>query len=475
MKVLLINPPVKNTIDLEVPAFVRQNEGCFPPLGLMYIAAYLKKHLDCRVDLLDALAEGLNYSNIGEYVRSYKPDIVGITAHTHNLIDVISTAKEIKQIDERIHLCLGGPHVNIFPRESLNIPHVDSVVPGEAEESFTRLVKCIVENKRLDEADGILFKQGKVIVGADRKSNLIDDLDNLPFPDRSLINHKKYSSVLGRRVGMATILSARGCSYACAFCSTPKGPLRMRSPENVVDEMEACVNSGISEIHFVDDTFNADPVRVEKICFEIKKRKLKVRWSFRGRVDKLNGPLFKNVKDAGCYRVHLGVETCSDDGLKRLKKGITVKQISDAFRLARRHKINTVAYFLIGCPHEKNREQVLETIDFSKKIKPDFCLFNILTLYPETELYREALEKGMIAKDLWKDFADCPRKDFQPPCWGEWFSREELVFLLNLAYRRFYLRPTFMLKELSDISEPGRLVRHFKAGLGIIKSSLAKC
>ena len=473
MKVLLINPPIENIIETEVPLFVKQNEGIFPPLGLLYVASYLDKGVNCRVEILDALAEKMSYEGIERFIRDFRPDIVGITAHTHNLIDVIMVSDIVKKIDKLICVCLGGPHVSAFPREAISIPSVDFAVPGEGEAAFTELVKGIEEKSDLKNIPGILFKQAGNITETGKRDGAIE-LDSLPFPARGKSDYKKYYSILGAGSVMTTISSSRGCLYQCIFCSTPGDSYRVRSPENVADEIEECLNAGIKEIHFIDDTFNADMGRVMKICDEIKRRKLKVKWSFRGRVDKITESLLVNLKEAGCYRIHLGVEASSDDGLQKLKKGFTIEQVKQAFKWVRRAGINSVAYFLIGCPHEKTRQDVIETINFSKKIDPDFALFNILTPYPATNLYEEGLKMGMFRKDCWKEFALNPVKDFKPPFWEEWLSRDELVSLLNLAYRKFYIRPKFILRQICASRDPNILAKRLKTGLKIFKPPLKR-
>lgn len=468
MKVLLINPPIKNIISLEMPLFIRQNEGLFPPLGLMYIASYLKKHVDCDVRILDTLAERMDYEAIEEYVRNFKPDIVGITAHTHNLIDVILVVNIIKKIDKKIHVCLGGAHANIFAKESIEIAGVDSVVLGDGEKTFASLIKSIGEGPDLRKVKGVIFKQGTEHISTGSGED-IEDLDTLPFPDRTLLNNNKYYSILGRKSKMTTMISSRGCPYRCTFCSTPKGFYRMRSSANVADEIEACVELGIDEIHFVDDTFNVNIDRAINICNEIKKRRFKIRWSFRARIDKITEDLIRSAKESGCDRIHLGVETSTDEGLKKLKKDVTLEQIRCVFKWTRYLGIKTVAYFLIGCPDERRREDVLRTISFSKEIDPDFALYNILTPYPSTEIYEEILSKGGSATDCWKEFASNPKVDFKPKLCEESLPREELVSLLNLAYREFYLRPRFLFRIMAVPQNLSTFTRRLKAALRIIR------
>ena len=412
MKVLLINPPIKNIIQAELPPALSREVGIFPPLGLMYIASYLQKYSDHRVRILDALAEDLNQTALEQAIREFRPQVVGITAHTNNLIDVFLLTGLIKKIDPRIHINIGGSHARVFPQETLQLPEVNSVIPGEGEISFFQLVESLSQEKDLRKVPGLIFKEGEEVISGKRPEPP-PDLDRLPFPARGLIKSQRYYYILGRKSTFTTMVSSRGCPYRCTFCSTPRENYRQRSVRSVVQEMERCQHLGVEEIHFVDDTFNLSPEWVISLCQEIKRRDLRIPWSFRGRVDTLTRKVLQELKAANCIRMNLGVETSTDEGLKRLKKGLTIHQIEEAFILAKEIGISTVAYFLIGCPHERSREDILHTLHFVKRLNPDFALFNILTPYPDTELYREGLEKGLFRKDFWREFALQPTKDFE--------------------------------------------------------------
>lgn len=471
MNVLLINPPVTSAIHSDVPLFVSQNEGVLPPLGLMYLSSSLKKSLGCKVRILDALNEAMSYKAIAAYLKDFQPHVVGISVLTHNIIDVFNVAEIVKKIDSTIHVCLGGAHAGIFPYETIRVPWVDSVIMGEGEEPFTETIAALGEHKGLDGVKGILFKRDGSYMHTGLREKTVD-LDRLPFPDRAQLKNT-FHSIIGTGLPMTTMISSRGCPCHCSFCSTPKEHFRMRSPENVVAEIEECKAMGIEEVHFVDDTFNSDIERVMKICDELKRKKVEIRWSFRGRADRITFELLQNAQAAGCFRIHLGVETSSDEGLRRLKKGITIREVKEAFSLLQRSRIQSVAYFLIGCPHEKNRSDILKTIRFAKEISPDFALFNILTPYPSTALYEEGLQRKILKNDLWKDFALQPDKDFQPQIWEEFLTRKELMALLHRAYRQFYFRPQIVLKNLKYMGGRRILGKKLRAGFGLLRLSAA--
>ncbi len=448
MKILLIYPPEKNMIKTNVPTFVEQEKGFYPPLGLLYVAAYIRNHTHYQIDILDANLERLDFDEIEREVKRRSPDIVGIQTLTFTLIDVINTAKAVKRVGKHIHINLGGPHVNIYPDESISIPEIDSLTLGEGEVTFTELVDTLNKGGDLSKVQGIVFKRGEQIIKT-RKRGFIDNLDDLPFPSRELTPYKKYSSLLARRSPITTMISSRGCPYCCLFCDRPHlgKKFRARSPKNVVDEMEECFKIGIKEFFFYDDTFTIDRERTIEICREIIKRGLEVGWDIRTRVDAVDEEMLKILKQAGCERIHYGVEAGTPEILKVLRKGIKLDKAVEIFRKTKELGIITLAYFMIGSPTE-TKEQIFETFEFAKKLDPDFIHLSVTTPFPATDLYQLGLKKGIFKKDYWREFAKNPRTDFVPELWEENLKRDDLMELLNYGYKIFYLRSRYIFKSL---------------------------
>lgn len=469
MKALLINPPIKNIIQAEIPPALSREVGIFPPLGLMYIASYLRKYSDHGVQILDAVAENLNQTDLEEALRKSCPQVVGITTHTNNLLDVLLLVRLLKKIEPEIHINIGGPHARVFSQETLQLSGVDSVIPGEGEIPFFQLVEALSQGKDLKKVPGLIFKEGEKIISGKRSAP--PEIDRLPFPARDLVKSPLYHYILGKKSTFTTMVSSRGCPYRCTFCSTPKENYRQRSVRNVAQEMEECGQLGVEEIHFADDTFNLSPEWVISLCREIKRRDLRIPWSFRGRVDILTREVLRELKAANCIRMNLGVETGTDEGLRRLKKGLTIHQIEEVFARAKEIGLPIVAYFLIGCPHEKSREDILHTLRFAQRLNPDFALFNILTPYPDTELYREGLKKGLFGKDFWREFALHPTKDFEPRVWEESFTKKELEKILISIYRRYYFRFPVIFRNLKSILHPRDFFWKAKAAWKILGSS----
>jgi radical SAM superfamily enzyme YgiQ (UPF0313 family) len=240
----------------------------------------------------------------------------------------------------------------------------------------------------------------------------------------------------------------------------------MRSAKNIVKEIEQCSTMGVKEIFFFDDNFSANPKRVVEICDELIRKDLKVIWSFRGRVNTTGEEMLKKCKEAGCHRIHFGVETGTDEGLKRLKKDINVEMIKKAFKVCKKVGITSVANFIIGLPWE-TKEDMLHTIKFANEIDPDYAEFAILTPFPNTELYEESIKKGMFG-DFWREFAKNPVPDFDLKTCNEHYSREELFKILDLCLKKFYFRPKRIMKILLQLRSKKEFKTKLKAGIALL-------
>lgn len=469
MKILLVNPPISKIIDPSLPAILLEEEDSMPPLGLMYLAAYLQKYSHHDVEILDCQIEKINQSQLKERILLLKPDVVGITTMTFTLLDVLDTVKTIKAADAGIKVILGGPHVWIYPKETIRLPGVDFVVVGEGEIPLKELLDNLNDRAQLRNVKGIFFiDEDKIIETGLRPP--IENLDLLPFPARHLTPYQKYGSSLAKRFPVTTMFTSRGCPYRCLFCDRPHlgKAFRARSAKNVVDEIEACAKMGIKEIFIYDDTFAVDKKRVLDICDDIVKRKIDISWDVRTRVNTVDREILEALKKAGCQRIHYGVEAGTEKILEVLRKGITIEMAQKAFKLTRKMGIQTLGYFMIGSPTE-TKEDILKTIKLAKKLKPDFAHFTITTPYPATDLYRLGLEKGILPNDYWLEFAKNPTADFKPMIWVENLSREELIKLLKKAYRSFYFRPFYIALRILKLSSFREFKAKVKAGLSLLK------
>lgn len=473
MKILLINPPRQNEIRADNPCFIDEERGHNPPLGLLYIAAYLEKNSSFSVEIVDAQADELSYDD-GFKSRVPVDDdlVVGMTVMTFTMLDVLKTIDLLKCVQKEsgknINIVLGGPHATIYPRETAALPGVDYVVRGEGEVPFFKICQTISQGQEPHGIKGVIYKKGADIID-NGDNEFINDLDSLPFPARHLTNIQKYYSLLSGNKIVTTMFTSRGCPFQCAFCDRPhQGKIfRARSAENVVDEMEECIKLGIEEILLYDDTFTVNKQRVLKVCNEIQRRGLNVAWDIRTRVDMVDEEMLIKLKEAGCNRIHFGVEAGTEKILKVLKKGITIDRVKKAFKTCHRLNIRTLAYFMIGAPTE-TRQDIEESIKLAGELNPTFIHITIFTPYPATAVYNEALANGSIKHDYWLDFARNPQNGIVTPYWYEKLTREELLFLLEEFYRRFYGRPWYILKSLFQVRSLGDLRKKIRMGLKVL-------
>nr|MBI4156727.1 radical SAM protein [Candidatus Woesearchaeota archaeon] len=471
MNILLINPPFKNVLTAETPKFVNKSRGYNPPMGIISIATCINETTSHRAHVLDAQLLEMNYKDIEKEIQKIKPEVVGMAAFTFTIIDTLTLAKVIKEIDKNIKIVFGGPHATLFPYETLQQDVVDIVVVGEGEATFPELIENIDSYEKLARVNGLMFKDQyrKVIVTPPR--DFIEDLDNIPIPDRTLTPYHQYSSVLAKKNPLTTMVTSRGCSFRCTFCDRPQAggkTWRANSVNRVVDEMQQIKDLGINEILFYDDTWTMDMNRAEKICREILARKLDIGWDVRTRVDRVSPELIRLMKKAGCLRINFGVESGTEKGLQIVKKDTNLEKVKLAFKVCKEENMDSLAYFMFGLPGE-NKEDMIKTLEFAKQLDANFCHFTVFTPFPDTEAWRNLLEKGDTSvAEAWRKYALNPADSFDPPTANEFMTKKELFEFCNHAYKSFYFRPKYILKELSRVKSFGELTRKAKAGMNML-------
>lgn len=440
MKVTFLNPPQTNSKYKFLGVVA-------PSLGIGYMAAVLEKN-GYDVDVLDASALELTYDEIGKEILKRKPDIVSISALTPTIGVALDSADKIKQVKPDTIVVLGGYHPTSEFKSVLAEPSVDVVVRGEGEYTLLELVQTVEAGGDLRNVSGLAFHDetdSSLVLTPDRP--VIQDLDELPFPAFHLFPMEKYR-ILNITTNVATIITTRGCPMQCSFCSSAAlhgDKLRRRSYQNVCDEIELRLKEeNIDTIAFMDDTFTLNKRFVRDFCQEIKRRNLKFWWGCTSRVDSLDEELLQTMKDAGCITIFIGVESADQQVLEKMNKNITVSKTEKAFRLARKVGIRTIASCVIGMPEDTKRT-INKTLDFVKKLNPNYALYSLATPYPGTRFYNEAFKKNLIVINDWSKYTlinpiletiDC--------------SSKELRSLQKKAFINFYLRPGYLARQVSQ-------------------------
>ncbi|GAX59196.1 anaerobic magnesium-protoporphyrin IX monomethyl ester cyclase, elongator protein 3/MiaB/NifB family [Candidatus Scalindua japonica] len=438
MKVVLINPPVG-------AERYKSNQSCIPRAGLGYLASYLEKN-SIHCDVIDGKFEWLSVEDICNKVSATKPEIVGFSAMTPDIFAASNIAKRIKEVMPDIFIVLGGAHAIAMPRESLNeFPEIDFVVTGEGEETLVELVNSISGARNYREISGLGFRKGKEIV-INPSRGYIRNPDSLPFPawDKFKNNSNTYF-----------VLSSRGCPYQCSFCMRSSGNVvRDRTPENVVKEIEWLVEKfNPKKIIFIDETFTLRKAKVLELTSLLLKKGLnkKIKWVAQTRVDKRDPEVFARMKEAGCEQIEFGVESGNQQILNNVDKSITLTQVEETVKLARKTGLFIACTFIIGHPYE-TEETIKDTINFAVKLKPDFVSFGIMSPYPGTKIWDMArVGEGnyRLLSHNWEEYTrfggGCLELTNLP--------RKRLEVLQVKAYVSFYLR-TFKIIRFIQYSLP---------------------
>jgi len=447
-KILLINPP-------QVARYPQ------PALGIAMVAAVLEKN-GYSVKILDLPALGISENSLAAILRQEKPSVVGITAMTPTINSAVRVAKKVKETQSDIFVILGGAHATLLPEETLrSAPEIDVIVRGEGEQTTPELAKVIDENPRaINQVLGITYREGDSVRSSPSRPPILD-LDTLPFPAFHLLLMGKYRlhPPFGRRSPVMPIITSRGCPYRCIFCSKAVfgKKYRSNSPGYVVDEIRFLKEKfGVKEIKFYDDVFTLDRRRVIAICVQLRKQGIDIPWSCETRVNLVDDELLRVMEDAGCYMIEYGVESGNQGILNNLKKDITLEETTEAFKSTHEAGLETVAYFMLGSPHE-TPETIRETIEFAQKIDPDFVQFSITTPYPGTELYSLAVEDECVP-EKWEEYMYADLKSAANPGFEtKTLSRGELMDWNKKAYISFYLRRSYVWKRLRKMTSLGEL------------------
>lgn len=459
MKVLFVNPP-------QTASKYKFMGVIAPPLGIAYMAGVLQEN-NIDVEILDASAEDMDFKDVEKELLKRKPDLVALTALTPTIGRALETAQVVKETLPDSIVVMGGYHPTFNFIETLEDENVDIVIRGEGEYIMLNLVQALENQSSLHDVKGIVFedKNSKEIV-VNPEAPLIQDLDELPFPALNLLPMKKYR-LLDMDTHMTTMITTRGCPMQCSFCSSAAmhgKKIRERSVENIVDEIEYLkTNYDIDTIAFMDDTFTLKKRKVMAICDEILKRNIEIMWGCTSRVDTLDEKLLKKMKEAGCITIFIGVESADQQQLDNMCKNTTIAKIENAFKIAHKLKIRTIASVALGMPGD-TKEIMNKTVKFVHKLKPNYAIYSLATPYPGTSFYKEAFEKNLIKIKDWSKYTlitpiletiDCSLNDMRK--------------IQAKAFMKFYLRPHYIIRQF--LQDGPYLL---KTIFGVIKTALSK-
>jgi len=371
------------------------------PVGLATLGAVLEKegHSVDVLDLSDIAWEEAKVT-VKETIEKQKPDIVGISNMCTNRVSSFELIKLTKEINPNIKILMGGAHPTLMYKQLLDNFPIDYIIVGEGEKTTPELIRNI-ENKSpfFRGIKGIAFKSDREIIFTGNRDKMnSEELDKLPFP-----NHSYFKSKINK-YGVAYIASSRGCPFNCIFCSSSQywGRCRtQRSASNILSEIKHLKQQfpELKSLYFVDDEFICDKKRIMGLCDMMIKEKINLTWECLGRATSISEELVKHMKQAGCTKIKIGIETGSEKLLKSINKGVTTQQIIKASKIIQKCGVIVSAFLIVGFPGE-DKDTVKETIALLKEIKivgePA-----ILQIYPGTELYDYCKEKGYLTDEFW--------------------------------------------------------------------------
>lgn len=442
-KVVFLDPLGYSDGSLRHRHFVRDWTGAslpgyipFPPLDLMYAAAYLRKH-GYNTEIIEGNAKHLSNGQLLELIKEKNPDFIVLPTTFFTLQHDKYLARLLRKKIRDLKIIFAGPSVTYDPEMVLSDNSADFVALGELELPVLNILKG-------DSSENIAYKQdGKVTRGA----RTLIDLNELAIPARDLIDNQAYRYAIFNKKNPVTAMTiSRGCPHSkCEFCHSgiyTLGQERYRNPDSIVSEIEEIVfKYKIGEIFFRDQTFTANRELVVQICEFILSNNIGISWRIVTRADLVDKELLALMYKAGCFQISFGFEGPSQKALDMVNKGFTVEQSRRAAKMAKEIGMEVVGLFVYGMPGE-TEESIKEIYNFALELNVDYANFNVIFLVPGTALYEKYIinKTKLLPKDL---------------------LRQHVV----RAYLKFHLRPGYIFKQLSKIKSFQELQFLIRAGL----------
>ena len=483
--VLLINPPSSIT-----KRYGKKNlgeiGGDLIPLGMANLAAYIREK-GYGVGVIDCPTLKIDNEKVYEIILQKDPAIIGFSTTTYALSRAIELARKIKNKLPTKLTVVGGSHANVAGIETANQYDVFDIIAygldGEyilheivqkfSEKNFNRN-QFMTDFTMLENIKGIIYKKNNITIRNSPSEN-IENLDKLPLPARDLFPMEKYIPLPNqyKQLPLTNMVVIRGCPYFCTFCDQASTGARRRSPQKVIEEIKECVEKfGIKEISFWDDTMSYHKKWMKEFLDLLIREKLDLCWSCYAAVNTVDKDLLKLMRKAGCWNIFYGYETANDDLAKNIqtnKKNRDFEKMKQVAQWTKEAGIEVRGSFLIGLPGE-TPELARKTVRNAIDLDPDYAQFTLVCPYPGTKLAKE-IEEGK-----WGKFVSRDLEEYQ--CWNvTWLpfgynSIKELKNMERYAFRKFYLRPSYIFKRIMKIRSIEDIKRYIRGGTALVKAFL---
>ena len=414
-----------------------------PPLGIASLSAVLRDN-GHEVKIFDAYLKNHISNNIWiKKILNYRPDFIAFSAITSTFLDAYEVCNAVKQIRDSIKIVFGGVHVSWGKDKILAMfPAIDFIIAGEGEYSLLALLN----NEPYNNISGLFYRNGsKIEHGPTQQKKHLCKMDDLPFPAYDLLEDfpEKYNMALFSytRHPAVSVISSRGCVYSCDFCdrSVYKSSYRWNSPEYTIELLRwLYTDFKIKHITFYDDLFTLDRNRVTNLCYLLRKSKIKIAFNCIVRIGYIDKTLIYELKSAGCWMVHVGIESGDQNILNVFKNGLTKDKIrSDIYHL-HNNGLWIKGLFIMGFPGE-TEESITKTIDFACSLPLKDANFTAFTPFPGAPVSKQIHTLGTFDSD-WKNWPnmDCVNFVFVPK---EISSKSILKEYNKKFIKKFYHRP----------------------------------
>lgn len=484
MKVFFVNPPFKS----EYGTFSRESRSpsighggaLYYPLWLIYAAAVVEKE-GFNIEFLDAPANRLNeeqsLNKIDDVAESTR--LFVLNTSTPSIYSDVEFGAKLKKKYPDSAIALVGTHPSALPEETLKLnKNIDVVAKGEFDYIIRDLAYALREEKDLSGVKGIVYRKGKQIIWNEPAEH-IANLDEIPFAAKFIKEHLDYRQYffVAATYPEIQMFTGRGCPAQCNFCVYPQTlhghKYRLRTPENVIEEMQYIADNflDVKEIVIEDDTFTINKERVKTICELMIQKGLhkRFKWLCNARVN-LDYDTMVLMKKAGCRLIIPGIESSDQEILNNIKKGITVAQIKEYVKNAKKAGLLVHACYMVGNMGE-TRESMERTLELALELNTDTAQFYPLQPYPGTVAYQWAKENGYL---LAKDYADYCNEDGSIHCviGLPGISSQDMMDFCAYARKKYYLRLRYIAHRLwVGMQDRGDLKRSLKA-FKILRKSL---
>lgn len=403
--IVFVNPPYERVS--KAYSFVKHLSNRSPSLGLLHLAAEVRLH-GYVPSIVESDAMDLDGDGVVQHLLRTRPKYVGITLFTVGVYEGAKIARKIKEALPGVIVIVGGPHLSSMGTETIQrFPEFDIAVQGEGEKTLVKLLDALANGAELAKIPGLIFKDDTGRLRVTPPPVTPNELDDLPFPAWDLLPGFPGSYPLAAydypRGPVGTIAASRGCPFHCKFCDTSTFGARVRyyTPKKVFEMMKHLHETyGIRHIAFVDDLFLASRSRTTELCNLLLEHKLKMTWSCDARVDTVKPDLLDLMKKAGCWQISFGLETGSDEMLKRMDKSARVERSEQAVNWSAAAGIRVKGLFMLGYPGE-TIETIETTKAFVSRIPMTIMNLTKFTPYPGSPVYRE-LYGTSIRDDHWE-------------------------------------------------------------------------